>query len=263
VIDDLAAMTKAAAAAGTPIAVQSAYRSYATQVTTFQYWVNLDGYARALLYSARPGHSEHQLGVAIDFKSAAGGPPWSGSDWALSPAGSWMKANAWQYGFILSYPKGERSKTCYDYEAWHYRYVGREEAAAIHASGLTTREYLWRHFTTVDLDIGTPQGPSPSPAAPASPSPHPTATATTQPSDGPSNLPSLAPTSAPTTPAPIESSTPIDVPTGSQVTFLGLDAATAAISGGLVILLIALVFSVGMARRRHGSSDPPGPGLKG
>jgi D-alanyl-D-alanine carboxypeptidase len=57
-----------------------------------------------------------------------------------------MAANAWKYGFIESYPRGvSPSKTCYAYEPWHFRYVGRAEAAAVHASGLTLREWLWRN----------------------------------------------------------------------------------------------------------------------
>lgn len=141
---DLTALAAAAAAAGAPIQIESAFRSYATQASTFEYWVSLHGMAEALLESARPGHSEHQLGTAIDFASYGAGAPWDVADWATSASGAWMAENAWQYGFILSYPKATSpAVTCYEYEPWHYRYVGRTEAAAIHASGLTIREYLW------------------------------------------------------------------------------------------------------------------------
>ena len=143
-IPDLEALATAARAAGAPIAVQSGYRSYAYQVSTFQSWVDRLGYEGALEGSARAGHSEHQLGVAIDVKAEVGGAPWDARDWATTPAGAWMKANAWKFGFVMSYPKNASpAKTCYRYEAWHYRYVGREQAAAIHASGLSLREYLW------------------------------------------------------------------------------------------------------------------------
>ncbi|HTK45728.1 MAG TPA: M15 family metallopeptidase, partial [Patescibacteria group bacterium] len=138
-IDDLRAMTEAAAAAGNAIGVESAYRSYADQVSTFNHWVATSGYAAALTYSARPGHSEHQLGLAIDFRSDPGGSPFTGS-WGQTPAGKWMRLHAWEYGFIRSYPPKEQAVTCYASEAWHYRYVGLDLAAAIHASGLTTRE---------------------------------------------------------------------------------------------------------------------------
>jgi D-alanyl-D-alanine carboxypeptidase len=147
VIADLTAMTKAARAAGARLAVESAYRSYRTQVAVFNSWVRTLGYSHALVGSARPGHSEHQLGTAIDFKSYGGGTPWSfgGYDWATSRAGAWMKANAWKYGFVMSYPRGTSSKVCYGYEPWHYRYFGRPVARAIHASGLTPRYWLWKH----------------------------------------------------------------------------------------------------------------------
>ena len=141
---DLTAMAKAATAAGAPLQVTSAFRSYKTQVSTFNYWVRVSGKAAALLASARPGHSEHQLGLAVDFTSRGGAAPWTYADWATTKAGRWMLNNAWRYGWVLSYPKGKSpSITCYQYEPWHYRYVGRSEAAAIHASGLTTRQYLW------------------------------------------------------------------------------------------------------------------------
>ncbi|HET6379667.1 MAG TPA: M15 family metallopeptidase [candidate division Zixibacteria bacterium] len=143
ILADLSAMVADARAAGAPLGVQSAYRSYSQQASTFQYWVNLVGYEQALRTSARAGHSEHQLGTTLDFKSAGGPPPWEYADWASTPAGAWMKANAWKYGFVMSYPAGAFAHTCYDYEPWHYRYVGRELAARIHASGLTPRQVLW------------------------------------------------------------------------------------------------------------------------
>jgi len=143
VISDLAALRKDAAAAGAPLKIVSAYRSYATQASTFNGWVRQSGYSAALLASARRGHSEHQLGTAVDFTSAAGGAPWSYRDWATTPAGAWMQANAWRYGFVLSYPRGATATTCYQYEPWHFRYFDRPIAADIEASGLTTRGYLW------------------------------------------------------------------------------------------------------------------------
>ena len=144
IVDDLRAMTAAAAAAGAPLAVQSAFRSYDTQKATFNYWVDVGGYDQALLTSARPGHSEHQLGTAIDFTSATDrSAPWTSPDWAVTPAGRWLKANAWQYGFVMSYPPDGFAATCYAYEPWHYRFVGRSIAGAIHASGLSPRHWLW------------------------------------------------------------------------------------------------------------------------
>jgi len=146
VVDDLRKMHEASIAAGAEIAIRWAYRSYGEQAGAFAFWVRQSGRAAALLKSARPGHSEHQLGTAIDFRSADSlKPPWDYPDWATTPAGDWMMGNAWKFGFVLSYPKGAQDETCYGYEPWHYRYVGRQLARAIHESGETPRRYLWEH----------------------------------------------------------------------------------------------------------------------
>jgi D-alanyl-D-alanine carboxypeptidase len=143
---DLAAMVAAARAAGAPLQVASAYRSYQGQIATFQHWVDVGGLARALRTSARPGHSEHQLGTTIDFTSLGGAAPWQYRDWGTTAAGGWMAANAWRYGFVMSYPRGSFAQSCYEYEPWHFRYVGRETAAAVRASGMTLREAIWAAY---------------------------------------------------------------------------------------------------------------------
>jgi D-alanyl-D-alanine carboxypeptidase len=144
-IPDLAAMARAAAASGAPLAVLSAYRNYRQQAGAYGKWIRVLGRNVAPLSSARPGHSEHQLGLAIDFESRGGPLPWNYYDWSAdTAAGRWMAAHAWQYGFVMSYPNGKIKKTCYGFEPWHYRYVGRDEAAAVHASKLTLREWLWK-----------------------------------------------------------------------------------------------------------------------
>ncbi len=143
VIADLAAMAAGARANGTPIALVSGYRSHAQQEATFQYWVNVGGYEQALRTSARAGHSEHQLGTTIDVTDEGGAAPWESADWAATPAGAWMAANAWRHGFVMSYPRSANAQACYDYEPWHYRYVGRDLAAAIHADGRVPRLVLW------------------------------------------------------------------------------------------------------------------------
>ena len=117
VIDDLRAMARAARTSGAGLAIQSAYRSYAEQAQTFAYWVAVAGRHQALGRSARPGHSEHQLGTTIDFTSTRGGAPWAGYDWATADAGRWLLRHAWQYGFVLSYPRGARDVTCYGIRA--------------------------------------------------------------------------------------------------------------------------------------------------
>jgi D-alanyl-D-alanine carboxypeptidase len=144
VLEDLAAMAAAARAAGAPFEVVSAFRSFATQQATFSRWVRVGGYDEALRTSARAGHSEHQLGTSIDVSTPGGPRPWEYRDWATTTAGAWMAEHAWEFGFVMSYPRDSFARTCYDYEPWHYRYIGRELAAAIRASGLTPREYLLR-----------------------------------------------------------------------------------------------------------------------
>ena len=143
ITEDLRALFLSAERAGAALEIQSAYRSYTYQVQTFQYWVDKEGEAAALKTSARAGHSEHQLGTALDFRSKGGPAPWDLEDWAESEAGAWLAENAWHYGFVMSYPKGKEALTCYSYEPWHYRYMGRDLARAIKESGLTLREWLW------------------------------------------------------------------------------------------------------------------------
>ena len=143
VMNDLNTLFEDAAANGTPLELQSAYRSYAYQDQTFAYWTEQEGYDAALKSSARAGHSEHQLGTVLDFRSAGGPAPWDLEAWATTPAGAWLAENAWRYGFVMSYPKGSGAETCYIYEPWHYRYMGREAAQSIAESGLTLRAWLW------------------------------------------------------------------------------------------------------------------------
>ena len=140
-VDDLAAMRSALEAAGLTIQIDSAHRSYEEQAATFSAWVARLGSEGAALRTARPGHSEHHLGTAIDVTS----PGWSGrfGDWAVESAeGAWMAEHAWEYGFVMSYPAGAELESCYGYEPWHYRWIGRSEAAAHRESGLTLRPFL-------------------------------------------------------------------------------------------------------------------------
>jgi zinc D-Ala-D-Ala carboxypeptidase len=140
VIGDLAALGEAAEANGTPIVVISAYRSYDYQANLFAHRAEEVGDAEAALRTARPGHSEHQLGTAIDVLDPGGGDLTTA--FAQTPAGQWVAAHAHEYGFVLSYPDAAQERTCYEFEPWHLRYVGRDIAAEIHESGLTAREWL-------------------------------------------------------------------------------------------------------------------------
>jgi zinc D-Ala-D-Ala carboxypeptidase len=134
IVADLAALRSAAAQAGHHLQAQSGYRSYATQQATFDYWVSTSGYEQALRFSARAGHSEHQLGTTIDLTSG-GTAPWNYADWAATAAGAWTAANAWRFGFVMSYPRGSEAVTCYGYEPWHYRWVGRDLATILQRDG--------------------------------------------------------------------------------------------------------------------------------
>ncbi len=209
--EDLKAMSDAAAAAGSAIGVHSPYRSYAEQQGVFAHWVDVHGYNGALKLSARPGHSEHQLGLAVDFRSD---PPVSTllGSWGATPAGKWMRNHAWEYGFVMSYPKGQFSTVCYAYEPWHFRYVGREIAAQVRASGLTLREYLWANFTTTVVP------PAPKPTTRPKPTAKPTPAATAEP--GPTTAPtaSLLPASTPAASAPGSTQLPSTAPTDAAAT---------------------------------------------
>jgi zinc D-Ala-D-Ala carboxypeptidase len=141
VLPELAALRRAAAAAGAPVAVEAAYRSYGQQAALLEERTAELGESIALERVAQPGHSEHQLGTTLDFKSF--GATDVDQSWVSTPAGRWMLRNAAGFGFVLSYPEGSSAKTCYAYEPWHYRYVGPATAAGVVRSNLTLREYLW------------------------------------------------------------------------------------------------------------------------
>ncbi|CJY75276.1 pneumococcal surface protein [Streptococcus pseudopneumoniae] len=112
----------------------SGFRSYATQAQLYQSYVNQEGQAAADRYSARPGYSEHQTGLAFDV---------IGTDGQLvedAGAAQWLLDYAPDYGFVVRYPRGKESVTGYMHEEWHLRYIGKE-AKEIAASGLTLEEY--------------------------------------------------------------------------------------------------------------------------
>lgn len=121
--------------AGFPISDHySGFRSYETQTQLYQDYVNKDGKAEADRYSARPGYSEHQTGLAFDL---------IGTDGDLvteEKAAQWLLDHAADYGFVVRYLKGKEKETGYMAEEWHLRYVGKE-AKEIVASGLSLEEY--------------------------------------------------------------------------------------------------------------------------
>ncbi|HHV10648.1 MAG TPA: M15 family metallopeptidase [Clostridiales bacterium] len=119
----------------------SAFRSYSYQSTVYmKNWtegIPLEEYRRQRdQVSARPGHSEHQTGLAVDINDLE-------ETFADTPAGRWLACNAHYFGFILRYPKGKEAITGYSYEPWHFRYVGRYLAEKIYRSGMTYDEYYY------------------------------------------------------------------------------------------------------------------------
>ena len=128
-------MAAAAAKDGIYLFIISGYRSYWTQNYTYNYFVSERGRALADQVSARPGHSEHQTGLACDVNTTA-------NSFAGTPEARWLEANCYKYGFIIRYPKGKEDITGYIYEPWHVRYLGKDLAKKVTDSGLCLEEYL-------------------------------------------------------------------------------------------------------------------------
>lgn len=128
-------LSAAAAQEGLNIWLASGYRSYDYQSRIYNNYANLYGSSTADTFSARPGYSEHQTGLAIDVNSID-------DSFANTEEAKWLAAHAHEYGFIIRYPKGKESITGYKYEPWHIRYLGVETATAVYNSGLTLEEYL-------------------------------------------------------------------------------------------------------------------------
>ena len=130
-----------AASQGYSFCICSGYRSYEYQQELFENALATQSEAEAHMFSAYPGRSEHHTGLAIDITSES-------MDWALSqdfadyPEGRWLDEHCQDYGFILRYPEGKEDITGYQYEPWHFRYVGVEAAKEIMSKGITFEEYL-------------------------------------------------------------------------------------------------------------------------
>ncbi len=131
-----------AANAGLDIYLSSGFRSYETQDEIYNNYVWSYGQETADTFSARPGHSEHQTGMAIDVNTID-------DSFAGTPEAIWLEEHCYEYGFIIRYPKGKDSITGYKYEPWHIRYVGKDVAQAVHDAAvacgdptLTLEEYL-------------------------------------------------------------------------------------------------------------------------
>ncbi len=122
-------------ASGYDMRIVSGFRSYSKQESTYAYWCSIDGEELASTYSARPGHSEHQTGLAMDITSL-------NQSYGKTAEGKWLAANCYKYGFIIRYPKGKTNITGYMYEPWHVRYLGASTAKLVYDSGLTLEEFL-------------------------------------------------------------------------------------------------------------------------
>jgi D-alanyl-D-alanine carboxypeptidase len=119
--DALEEMAAAALADGVKLTAGSAYRSYEYQVEVYERNVREMGQAAADRESAPPGHSQHQLGLVVDFSPID-------DSFAQTAAGRWVSANAGRFGWSLSFPDGYEAATGYRWESWHYRYVGKDLA---------------------------------------------------------------------------------------------------------------------------------------
>lgn len=128
-------MAYAASQEGLTLFINSGFRSYQQQQTLYNGYATTRGTAEADKVSSRPGHSEHQTGLAFDVNS-------TDFSFADTAEAKWLENNCCKYGFIIRFPKGKESKTGYEYEAWHIRYLGEATAKKVHDSGLCLEEYL-------------------------------------------------------------------------------------------------------------------------
>ena len=123
---------------GMNIIAMSSYRSYNYQVNLYNNYVATDGKEAADTYSARAGYSEHQTGLAVDVYNKI--LPYTSFE--ETKEFNWMQENAYKYGFILRFPKDKENITGYQYESWHYRYVGKEIAKYLFKNTMTLEEYI-------------------------------------------------------------------------------------------------------------------------
>ena len=128
-------LAAAAAQEGLNIYLSSGFRSYDYQAQIYNDYVARDGQAAADTYSARPGYSEHQSGLAIDVNQID-------DSFIGTPEAIWLENHCHEFGFILRYPQGKQHITGYKYESWHISYVGTDLSYQIHDSGLTLEEFF-------------------------------------------------------------------------------------------------------------------------
>ncbi len=141
--DDLADLLEAAAAAGVPLHVASGYRSPSYQRDVYEGIVARDGQALADRWSARPGHSEHQTGLAVDVDSLAHPECRIEACFGDLREGRWVARHAHEFGFLVRYTEDAQRVTGFGAEPWHLRYVGRPLAREMHRTGVTTLEEVF------------------------------------------------------------------------------------------------------------------------
>lgn len=137
----LAKLYQAAKKDSVNLMLASGYRAYSEQVVLYNRYVAQDGQSAADTYSARPGHSEHQLGLSADVEPASRTCEVQ-QCFADTAEGKWVAANAYKYGFVIRYPKGKESQTGYEYEPWHLRFVGTALSAQINKTGQTLEQFF-------------------------------------------------------------------------------------------------------------------------
>lgn len=147
----LRAMYAAAKEDGAPFSVSTAYRSYNFQKGLFAQYVASDGVAKAETFSARPGYSEHQTGLALDVFDSHEGCSLK-KCFATTTAGKWLVKHAADYGFIERYPEGATDVTGYKWEPWHWRYVGVDLAQYMRDEGIVTLEEVFGLPAAPDYD---------------------------------------------------------------------------------------------------------------
>lgn len=143
-VSDFNAMLSAGRSVGMKLTIVSSYRSYATQLYTYNNYVKSYGQAMTDTFSARAGYSEHQTGLAIDFGSGDTVGCNLEDCFGTTKEGAWLKANSWKYGFIIRYTVDKQSITGYKSEPWHLRYVGRDLAAEMQKENTTTLEEFFK-----------------------------------------------------------------------------------------------------------------------
>jgi zinc D-Ala-D-Ala carboxypeptidase len=135
-------MAAAAKLDGFELIAFSTYRSYDYQTGLYERYVERDGSEAADRYSARPGYSEHQTGLAFDIGEVNNEQYYASEKFGETEAGKWVAANAYRFGFIMRYPEGKEKITGYMHESWHFRYVGIDVAEEIYKKNISLEEYL-------------------------------------------------------------------------------------------------------------------------